>query len=149
MKKREKQMQPKEKDSGHTQLSILTQKSIPFRSPVLVICNRENICAFLSETGVEVCRLLPKIQKIREVKNALNSKTLDICFSPCGKMLACALDNSKLIVADLASSEKTSSVVLYQKLGAPVKAISWTKLGFDFDAGANPFVSPIFLDGKK
>lgn len=116
-----------------------------YRPEEAQLISTENIAAILSESGLEVIRLSPKIQKVRHIKNSFNARVTSFCFDPEGKRLAYFLSSKKFMVLDL-NHDSDTPVQILKDVRDQAISIHWQTLHTQMDYNSNPFLVPIFED---
>jgi hypothetical protein len=116
-----------------------------YRPEQTQLIHHENIAGFLSESGLEVCRLSSKVQVVKHIKNSFNARVTSFCFDPHGKKLVYFLSNKKFLVLDL-KEEGDLAINIFKDVKDDVVFMKWQNLGVEMDYNANPFNLPIYED---
>ena len=124
---------------------LLCEKLMSYRPKSTQLISTENIAAILSESGLEVCRLSPKIQTVRHIKNSFNASVTSFCFDPEGHRLAYFLSSKKFLVLHV-KNEVEVPLQIFKDVRDQVVSIKWQTLSTEMDYNANPFLVPVFED---
>ena len=109
------------------------------------LIHTENIAGILSESGLEVYRLSPKIQTVKHIKNSFNARVTSFCFDPQGQKVSYFLSNNKFMVLDL-KEEGDLAVQIFKQIKDEVISIEWQALSIEMDYNANPFHVKVYED---
>lgn len=118
---------------------------MPHKPVATELIHTENIAGILSESGLEVFRLSPKIQTVKHIKNSFNASVTSFCFDPKGQKVAYFLSNNKFMVLDL-KEEVDSAVQIFKQISDQVLGIQWRALSIEMDYNANPFNVKVYED---
>jgi hypothetical protein len=124
---------------------LISEKLFPYKPEDTQLIKNENIAGILSETGLEVCRLSPKVQTMRHVKNSFNARVTGFCFDPEGNKLAYFLSSKKFLVLDV-KNESDITVQIFKEIEDQVVSMNWQELSTEIDYNANPFKIPVYDD---
>ena len=123
---------------------LISEKLMTHKPEATQLIQSENIAGILSESGLEVYRLSPKIQTVKHIKNSFNASVTSFCFDPQGQKVCYFLSNNKFMVLDLKDGD--SAVQIFKQIKDEVLAIQWRVLSIEMDYNANPFHVKVYED---
>ena len=133
------------RENNMKDMVVICEKNIPQRLITIELLETENIVGLQTESGIQICRISPKVQKLKEIKNSFNAKVVAFCFDPHGKRLAYSLTSHKFLIFNI-DSDTEMTFQIFKNLGSAVLSLSWLKLSIQADCNANPFKVPLYPD---
>ena len=124
---------------------LVSEKIFPYKPEQTELIHNENIAGILTEGGLIVCRLSPKVQTIRHIKNSFNARVTRFCFDPKGNQLVYFLSSKKFLVLDI-KNESDITVQIFKDIEDQVVSMNWQELSIEIDYNSNPFKVPVYDD---